>query len=196
MRTHTNISTDQLAKFFGRVEKSDKCWLWTGAINSDGYGAVTINNRQWRAHRLSWFIANGPIPEGKAICHRCDVRHCVNPDHLFPGSWGDNNVDAINKRRHPHKAKTHCIRGHEFTPENTRISEGTRHCKECHRLRHAGKIKPIRPHRRLNDSERAHVLALFRAGRTKKSIAQKFGTNIATVTRILGAGYQSGTEQS
>lgn len=60
------------------------CWLWTKAVNKDGYGCISIGNKQRRAHRAAWEAWNGPIPEGMQLDHKCRVRHCVNPAHLEP----------------------------------------------------------------------------------------------------------------
>jgi hypothetical protein len=78
------------------------CWLFTGVLRPNGYGYMKVGNRKDSgAHRIAWEAANGRVvPEGMVICHRCDVRHCVNPDHLFIGSHGDNMADCHAKGRH------------------------------------------------------------------------------------------------
>lgn len=86
-------------KFWSRVARSGECWTWTGRILDTGYGRLKHNCRQVRAHRVSWELANGPIPDGLCVLHRCDVRACVNPEHLFLGTYQDNNRDMHSKGR-------------------------------------------------------------------------------------------------
>jgi len=74
------------------------CWLWTGACVDSGYGVIRYG-KSLRAHRVSWQIHNGPIPEGMGVLHRCDVPCCVNPAHLFLGTDGDNVRDRDKKNR-------------------------------------------------------------------------------------------------
>lgn len=75
------------------------CWPWRGALDSDGYGALKDRGRSAKAHRVAWEIANGPIPRGEFVLHRCDNRPCVNPAHLFIGDAGANARDMVSKGR-------------------------------------------------------------------------------------------------
>lgn len=90
-----------LARFWKRVKKQkDGCWVWGGAASNAHYGQIGDGERgTMRTHRLSWEIHNGPIPEGMFICHTCDVRRCVNPQHLFLGDVRDNSADMYAKGR-------------------------------------------------------------------------------------------------
>lgn len=136
-----------------KFDTPERCWLWTGHITATGYGALSSGGRWWNttvAHRLVWLIFKGELPE--YLDHRCRTRHCVNPDHLRPISFKENVLigkgpTAINA------AKTHCTRGHEFTPENTMDAGPPGHgrkCRTCHnaymkwKLRHkrAGEWPP------------------------------------------------------
>lgn len=77
------------------------CWLWIASHFSSGYGAFKIAKKARRAHRVSWELANGEIPEGVLVCHKCDIRSCVNPEHLFLGTNADNTRDMQEKGRIP-----------------------------------------------------------------------------------------------
>lgn len=89
--------------FWEGVNKTDGCWLWEKYKCIKGYGkfAARENGKQvsYKTHRYSWRITYGEIPDGLLVCHKCDVRHCVNPEHLFLGTSKDNFYDMIAKGR-------------------------------------------------------------------------------------------------
>lgn len=84
-----------------KVEKfnSDCCWFWIGASKGNGYGSFVYKGKAEQAHRAAYKLFVGKIPDGKEICHTCDNRMCVNPDHLFPGTRKDNMQDMMLKGR-------------------------------------------------------------------------------------------------
>lgn len=124
-----------LSRIMRRVEKTDSCWLFTGA-KTRGYGSVRFKSRSYLAHRAIFELMVGAIPPGMDLCHRCDVRNCVNPGHLFIGTRSENMVDCVTKGRHkPTRWKavlTHCPAGHAYSGENLITdSNGWRRCKVC-----------------------------------------------------------------
>jgi hypothetical protein len=132
------------ARLLSKVNVDDKgCWLWTGCIHKNGYGAIGLPGKPWRkhlAHRVAYELFRGPIPAGLELDHRCRVLRCINPSHLEVVTASENtrrslSPAGINSR------KSHCIHGHPFDETNTYVtSEGKRQCRKCRRARGRRKV--------------------------------------------------------
>ena len=88
------------------ADPNSGCWLWTGYLDKAGYGVASKRSRPIRCHRLSWELHRGEIPKGLNVLHKCDVRSCCNPDHLFLGTTADNIADKVAKGRQARGEKT------------------------------------------------------------------------------------------
>jgi hypothetical protein len=129
---------DPIERFWAKtISGENGCIVWKGSISTSGYGRITLNGKPKQAHRFSFEQANGPIPEGLQIDHVCRNRACVNPDHLRLVTSKQNTLANSNSPSAINARKSHCPRGHIFTPENTSIPKSNPHrrCKACDRER-------------------------------------------------------------
>lgn len=94
-----NITTKDIARFWSKVDKSGECWEFVSPRMNTGYGLFSVKTERILAHRFAWIITNGTIPDGFDVCHHCDNRPCVRPDHLFVGTRSDNLRDMVSKGR-------------------------------------------------------------------------------------------------
>lgn len=154
-------------RFWGRVQGTqnrDACWIWTGSVHrKTGYGQFTPQpGRTVSAHRYAWDCANGPIPQGLCVLHRCDNKVCVNPAHLFLGTNRDNTLDMLAKGRgavgdrHPARAR------------GDYLARGEAHVNAKLTAQRVGEIRQL----------------LAEGGMSQKRIADLFGVSQMTVSNI------------
>jgi hypothetical protein len=134
-------------RFWKYVEKTDSCWVWTGLAKTRGYGrisrAIDKKPHYFLAHRYSWMLRHGPIPDGQHVLHKCDTPVCVNPDHLFLGTHQENMADMWAKGRQNLK-----VRQRGEARHNAKLNAES--VKEIRRLTAAGE-------RRADIAARFHV---------------------------------------
>ncbi len=123
-------------RFWAKVDKSggpESCWLWNAVKHDCGYGRFFNNSKRLLAHRVSYEMQVGPIPEGFVIDHLCRTPACVNPKHLEAVTNRENVLRGIGPTA-KNASKTHCSKGHELTPENTYTPpsyQNSRMCVKC-----------------------------------------------------------------
>lgn len=128
---------DLPSRVWSRVESTPLgCWIWTGPC-AKGYGRVSVreagSRRSMQIHRYAYEQLVGPIPDGLQLDHLCRNRACCNPAHLEPVTSRENTLRGTNQVARQ-AAATHCVHGHEFTPENTYVEPGGRRkCRTCQR---------------------------------------------------------------
>ena len=138
-----------LEKFVIPVTESG-CWLYIGNIKESGYGAFKLKGKWHYAHRASYELHKGPIPQGLQLDHLCRVTCCVNPDHLEPVTNWENTLRTKNIFAQ-NALKTHCSRGHVLTGDNIyRRASGYRNCRTCRAIDKAAFNSNLKKH--LGDS--------------------------------------------
>lgn len=155
-------SIPPLTRFWAKVDKTDTCWLWTGALRDDGYGVFNLGQSTVRVHRFSYELHHGPIPAGKFVCHRCDVPRCVNPAHLFAGTHADNMADRQAKGR---------------------VAAGADSGMRKHPEAHVRGVK--HPMAKLTPERVGHIRAMRQSGLSHQKIADRVGIARTTVTDVL-----------
>jgi hypothetical protein len=124
------------------------CWLWTKSVTKRGYPQMSFNGKKVYPHRWLYEVTVAPFAEGMQAAHKCDVKRCVNPDHIEPATAQKNSQDALDRGLYTQwqVAKTHCKWGH-LLPEPA--ANGRRQCRECARIYRA------RPDQRAKNADRS-----------------------------------------
>ena len=153
-------------------EPNSGCWLWMGATDKDGYGGFWDGRKTRRAHRASWELANGEIPEGLCVLHSCDVRSCVNPAHLWLGTNQENTADRDAKGRQA-KGPTHFSR-----TKPHRVVRGENHGRAKLTLKQVNEIRAI-------------------TSRTRADVAKEYGVSQQLISYVMtGVGWKEGGEST
>ena len=124
-----------IVRLMEHVEVTDTCWNWIGHKINGGYGRISVNHKNKLAHRTSYELLIGKIPDGLVINHICRNRGCINPEHLEPVTQKENVRQGLTgfKTGLKNRAKTQCPKGHKYTPDNL-VKTNRRSCRTCHNV--------------------------------------------------------------
>lgn len=154
-----NITEQTITRFWSKVDKNGDCWVWTGSRFTDGYGQFTVAPRNVRAHRFSWVVSHGAIPDGLCVCHKCDNPACVRPDHLFLATSQENTQDKVNKSRQ--------ARGLRISGNQLNLVTGAGH--------HSAKLTP---------TQVREIRAAIEEGTTNTVLGRRYGVSGAAIRAI------------
>lgn len=157
--------------FYKNVTRIGNCWIWKGLKNESGYGMFSLNGRQSRAHRISYEIHIGAIPEGLFICHKCDNPACVNPDHLFSGTAKENSMDMMKKGRNMHVTKPETLARGERNGTHTKPET----------VRRGTKIEWSK----LTDNSVMEIRSKYANGESAPSLAKKHNVFLSTIYKVV-----------
>jgi hypothetical protein len=148
------------------TKDKDDCWIWQGGKNKCGYGIFNYKDKCILAHRFSWMLYKGDIPEDLCVCHKCDIRNCQNPKHLWLGTHKDNMQDAVKKGRLNLEPMLKSMEGKPFSEEH----------KKNISLSHKGKPSPRLGEKHSEESKKKMSLAHKKRWICKKLLqASKIG---------------------
>lgn len=156
-------------RLLNRVEVKVDCWEWKGKISSAGYGEMCVKQKHCLTHRLSYEVFNGSIPENTNVCHKCDNKKCLNPEHLWLGTQKENIQDAKNKGRLPDQ------RGRKHTEETLKKLKLRPHSDRRGEKHHLTK---------LCNNDVFEIRKLLEMGLRQSEIAKKFDVNQTVISNI------------
>jgi len=163
-----------------RIDKrgDNECWEWQGARIHFGYGAFKLRGKSVKAHRVAWELANGPIPSGLFVCHRCDNPPCCNPNHLFLGTHADNTADMVAKGRAVAGDRHHSV----VHPEC--LARGNRHWTRTRpqNLRRGAS----HPRAKLSEDDVRAIRATYALGGVRQvDLADKYGVPQTAISQVI-----------
>lgn len=155
----TNSVRERFNNMVSRGAEDDACWQWGGSKDRAGYGKLHVDRKGHprKAHRVSWTIHNGEIPDGLHVLHRCDNRECTNPRHLFLGTHIENMADAKAKSR-------------PMGPRPGAVSVN---------------VGESNPRAKLTRAKVEHIRSAVAAGETQRSVADRFGVSQQAVSKVV-----------
>lgn len=171
---------DPVARFWSHVDRSagpEGCWPWTACKTIHGYGWTRTGGIGHSAHRVAYTIANGPIPDGLVVCHRCDNRPCCNPAHLWLGTSADNAADCSAKGRTARGDRN----GSRIHPD--RLPRGDQSFARLHPER---LVRGVDYWSAKLDEDKVRAIRLAAAaGESGRSLGLRFGVCKATIQRVV-----------
>lgn len=146
--TSSLLTPEVEARFWKKVEVTEYCWEWTANKNASGRGRFWMRSESGSkrgsdvsAPRIAMLAAGIEVPENLYVLHTCHNCSCVRPDHLYISDQSQNMRDAVERGTHNQSRKTHCPRGHAYSPENTTVNcNGGRVCRTCSRRKWAESV--------------------------------------------------------
>jgi hypothetical protein len=164
-------TTPLAMRFWPKVQKSDGCWLWTGARSGE-YGSVYVGGGTQHAHRAAYELTYGRVAAGVEVCHTCDTPLCVRPDHLFLGTHSENMQDMVSKGRHVAQAQREALpRGDQHYTR-----------RKPHLVRRGEQAPTVKVTAGLVTEIRSRYQA---GGITQRALAAEYGVALSTICRIV-----------